>query len=169
MYFDVTQTPFSRYGSYFAYSHLPPSGSRSGKGFLRTIHGEIARRELFEVELLSDNTPVSFTEIATPTLLRLEAEVGYVEMCLPEPKVIRLRGVGVGIRLRQAYIGPNDAAFAVEDQRWQINSHSHRTQYMLTSLRGRFVVDAPWNVDSNRKAPFIAKFLEALKALTQLS
>ena len=96
--FDISRVPFSRFGSFIAFSHLEESESLPEGVYLRTLHGAISRKELFRVELLNGRNPIPFKEIATPTLLRLEAEQGYVEICIPEPKVVRVRGKNVGVR-----------------------------------------------------------------------
>jgi hypothetical protein len=95
MNFDLQVVPFSRYGSYIAFSRLSQAGDRQAGLYLRSVHGDATRREVFRLELLRGQTPVRFDEVATPACLRLEAEGGYVEICIAEPKVVRMRGAGL--------------------------------------------------------------------------
>ncbi len=148
---DISKVPFSRYGSYAAFSHLAPSQSTREGLYLRTLHGEVSHREVFRLQLLNGRNPVPFKEIATPTLLRLEAADGEVEICMAEPRVIRIRGRGVGLRLaaphpsaEYAYASVYEYALPVDKSHWEVNSFSQRVTFMISSLGGNLVVDAPW-------------------------
>ncbi len=165
--FDISKVPFSRYGSYIAFSHLKESASLPEGVYLRTLHGAISRKELFRVELLRGRNPIPFKEIATPTLLRLEAPQGYVEICIAEPKVVRVRGAGVEFRLRMpepqkeyAFAATYDFALPISESQWEVNSFSQQVKYMLTTLNGSLVVDAPWQ--GTKAEHVVADFLPDL-------
>lgn len=103
--FDIRSIPFSRYGSYMEFKYiqvsgkvLPPDGV-----FLRTVHGNVAQRELFRVQVLDDGHPVSFKAIATPSLLTLKAARGYVEIFFAGPDRIRFRAVRVSVSFGTPY------------------------------------------------------------------
>ncbi len=162
--FDISQVPFSRFGSFIAFSHMKESGALPAGLYLRTLHGAISRKELFRVEILHGRNPVPFKEIATPTLLRLEAEQGYAEICIPEPKVVRIRGAGVGVRLAMpeaqkeyAFAATYDFAMPISESQWEVNSFGQQIKYMLTGLNGSLVVDAPWQ--GTRAEHIVADFL----------
>jgi len=151
MQFDVRFVPFSRYGSYIAFSHVEGSDERPDGLYMRTVHGcgwhAGVLHAIFRVELLQGGASVSFEEIASPTRLRLEADEGsYAEICIAEPKVVRIRGVGVGMRLTME-TGTFDSAIPRENGRWQVTSFTTGTKYVLTPLNGQLTVDAPWSVD----------------------
>ena len=163
MNLDLTQTPFSRYGSYLAFSYLrkPQALPFLGQAqalpegvYLRTVRGDAFSREILRLELLQDQTPVSYTVSATPTCLRLEASAGRVEICMPEPKVVRIRGTGVSLQLTMAS-GMYTFAFPLGEGHWQINSFMQRMSYLLTPLVGQLAMDAPWSVD--RAAHIVAR------------
>src|SRR5690606_16151262 len=99
MGFDLRRIPFSRYGSYLAFSHLAADADLEAGLYLRTVHGGVAHRVLFRVEVTDGSAPIPFTEEASPALLRLVTPKGTVEICIADPKVIRVRGKGVGLRL----------------------------------------------------------------------
>ena len=162
--FDISKVPFSRYGSYVAFSHLKESSDSPEGLYLRILHGAIARRELFRVELLHGRNPIAFREIATPTVLRLEAAEGYAEICIAEPKVVLIRGDGVGFRLAMpqpekaySFAAVYNHAFPFSQTQWEVNSFTQQIRFMLTALDGNLVVDAPWR--GTRSEHVVADFL----------
>jgi len=162
--FDISKVPFSRYGSYVAFSHLKESNDSLEGLYLRILHGAIARKELFRVELLHGRNPIAFQEVATPTLLRLVAAEGYAEICIAEPKVVVIRGVGVGFRLEMpqpakvySFAAVYNHAIPFSQTQWEVNSFTQQIRFMLTALDGTLVVDAPWQ--GTRSEHVIADFL----------
>lgn len=155
MPFDLRHVPFSRYGSYMAFSHLAGEPGTDEGLYLRTVHGGVANHILFRVEVLDGSMPIPFTEEASPTLLRLVTAKGAVEICIAEPKVIRVRGEGVGLRLlrqpmptREGWV--YDTVTQAGARHWSINIRGAFRQYMLTALQGELALDAPWDNLSNR-------------------
>jgi glycogen debranching enzyme len=149
MNFDLRYVPFSRYGSYLAFSCFDARGDEPGGLYLRTVHGGFnigaLGGQIARVELLSGALPVPFSVEATPACLRLKGEAGQLEICLPEPSVIRLRGTGVGAWLS---VDPAmyDYAFPAGGGRWQVNRASRELQFMLTPLAGQWRVEVPWKI-----------------------
>lgn len=94
---DLRRVPFSRFGSYLAFSHL--SRDRAGEAglYLRSVH-DSPRQEIMRLDLLIQGKPVVFSELATPTKLRLEHESAFVEICMAEPALLRFRLHGAGLR-----------------------------------------------------------------------
>lgn len=149
MSFDLRRVPFSRYGSYMAFSHLATEPDVEKGLYLRTVHGAVAHRILFRVEVLDGSVPIPFVEDASPALLRLTTPKGTVEICMAEPKVIRVRGVDVGLRLAREPLPTHegwvyDTVTQAGERRWSVNIRAALRQYMLTSLQGTMRVDAPW-------------------------
>ncbi|NIM94036.1 MAG: hypothetical protein GTO18_10050 [Anaerolineales bacterium] len=150
MNFDLRTVPFSRFGSYIAFSHLERTSTRDNALYMRSIHGTHHHpdnlQELFRVDLMEDMQAVAFNEVASPSLLRLECESGYAEICIQEPKLVRIRCQGVTIRFH-AQTTMFDNAIPRLGDRWEVTSHRLQTKYMLTPHMGELVVEAPWNVD----------------------
>lgn len=146
--FDTSKVPFSRYGSYIAFSHLKASSGLQEGLYLRVLHGANPQKELFRIELLRGRDPVAFKEIATPIVLRLQGPDGYAEICIPEPKVVRVRATEAGIRLIMPQPDKENPiyaeAFPFSQTQWEVNSFTQRIRFMMTSLDGNIVVDAPW-------------------------
>ena len=155
MGFDLRRVPFSRYGSYLAFSHLAADPDMDDGLYLRTVHGGVAHHVLFRVEVTDSSAPIPFTEEVSPALLRLVTSKGAAEICIADPKVIRVRGEGVGLRLtrkpmptREGWV--YDTVTQAGENHWSVNVRGAFRQYMLTSLRGKLAVDAPWEGLSNR-------------------
>lgn len=142
MQFDLHEIPFSAYGSYFAISY----GGRyvpERKGLhLRTLNGGAYGQEYYRMELVTGDQTVDFEEEATPTLLRLSCTQGYVEFCMPEPDVLRMRGKGVALRLTRDGMSDYEYAVPVQDGLVEINGRVNRL--MMVPLAGRLTAQAPW-------------------------
>lgn len=142
MQFDLRAVPFSTFGTYMSLNHIGTPGKDEAL-CLRSMYGTSSSREVFNIEVTREGTPVPFREMASPTLLRLEAEEGLVHITFAGANVLRIRGQGVGIRLRSR---PENRPYAFPggDGRWQVKSSPSNTNYMLIPLRGSLDVDAPW-------------------------
>jgi len=149
---DLTQVPFSRAGSYLAFSLRDPAAAptweqRPGDAlYLRTVRGDRESDRVFRLDTLAPNGgPTPFRVEAAPHRLRLHAGAGVVDICLPRPGVVRLRGErGVGLRLTLERIGGYGNAQAYDRAgRWLVNAWPARMTYLLSPLAGRLAVDAP--------------------------
>jgi hypothetical protein len=146
--FDIAKVPFSRFGSYLALSHLTGVTGYPEGLYLRTVHGSASRLELFRVELIQSGKSVPFREVASPTLLRLEAAEGWAEIAFSDPYLIRVRGRGVELRLTVPE-GIREEAFAVKKELWEVNCKAQDVKVMLAGLAGTLAVDALWNGKSD--------------------
>ena len=145
--FDLSTTPFSRYGSYVAFSHLSEDVSHSAGLYLRSVRGPglTAWQTVFQLELLKDGQPVHFSESVSPSLLRLDCEFGFAEICLARPDVIRMRCQGVALRLSRAASG-YDYLIRKPGGLWQITICAEfEARYMLASLAGELAVVSGWD------------------------
>jgi putative isomerase len=143
--FDIAKVPFSRYGSYLAFSKL--SGERAPDAhsgvYLRNMHGGPgAEHPAFRVELLAGDSPVPFQVIATPARLHLEAAAGSVDICFPETDQVRFRGRGVSLRFV-----PSVTAIVVPNpnRHWEIHDTYQGTEkYMLWPTDGNLRLSGSW-------------------------
>ncbi|MFP3938574.1 MAG: amylo-alpha-1,6-glucosidase [Phycisphaerae bacterium] len=143
MKINLRQVPFTRFDSYMAVGIRPSADRPHGELWLRNVHGYPARREAIILRLLADGREVPFETSATETVLRMESEAGFAEMCLPEPDLLRIRAQGVTLRLIMEPQS-SDNAICYGGGRWLINARSMLTKYLLTPLVGNLSVDAPW-------------------------
>src|ERR1700689_3354397 len=150
---NITEVPFSRYGSTVAFSQFTEENLASFHAtglstgvYLRSVYGDQRPHPVFRVELLDADKPVPFVIEASPSLLRLKAAKGIVEFCIAASDRVRFRGHGVSLRLIAqpgALAVPNDA------NHWEINSERVMEKYMLWATHGNLRMDAPWNGLSN--------------------
>ncbi|MEH6955082.1 amylo-alpha-1,6-glucosidase [Neobacillus drentensis] len=141
--FDIKKIPFSRYGSFITIS---PNHHEDGDRplYLRNIrNGDNDFGEVFRIDLVHEGTPLPYQAVLSPTLLRLESAVGFAEFCITETHVLQIRSQGTGVRLT-GITGAYDYAIPEEDHRWEVNHSRQEMRYMLTSIKGRLVVDAPF-------------------------
>ena len=148
---DIAKVPFSRYGSYLVFSEITEGNLArlGGTGlvpgvYLRNVLGD--QHPVFRVELLDGDTPVAFHLEANPSILRLQAAKGKVEICIAQFNQVSFRGQGVSMRL----IG-QEGTLAVPEQayHWEINSERAIEKYMLWATRGHLQMNAPWTGTSN--------------------
>ena len=147
--FDLREVPFSRAGSYLAFSILPDAPDRSGGLFLRTVRaGAGPSGALFRIGLLRDGALVPFIPRAGAATLLLYGGDCDVAICMPDAGTIRFRGRGAGLRLA---IDPGsfdyDCAVRRGGDRWRITSFTHRLACDAWPLTGALSVDAPWQGD----------------------
>lgn len=140
--FDLHLVPFSRYGSYMAFSHISdPDGL-----YFRSVRGPglTAWQSIFRIDLLEGDMPVDFVEKATPTVLRLENRLGYVEICMPTQNTMRIRCQGVGVRFTRPASGYDFLICKARDV-WQLTvCGDFEARYMLRLLAGDMKVETGW-------------------------
>jgi putative isomerase len=141
--FDIKKIPFSRYGSFITIS---PNHHEDGESplYLRNIrNGDNEFGEVFRIDLIHEGIIQPYKTVLSPSMLRLDSEEGFAEFCITEARVLQLRSHGVGVRLT-GITGAYDYAVPVENGRWEVNHSRQEMRYMLTSIKGRLVVDAPF-------------------------
>lgn len=148
MEIDLRGAPFSRNGSYMAFSFLPEAGAWPAGLYLRSVHGGAQEARpggrVALVQALHNGRVVPFQAQATPAALELRTPHGSVTICIAEPFLLRARGKGVALRL--TFSGSDgDYAIPCADNRWQINSPKNLLQYMLTPLMGSWKIRGLWN------------------------
>ncbi|HSB95076.1 MAG TPA: hypothetical protein VLC91_01420, partial [Spongiibacteraceae bacterium] len=148
MLFDIAAVPFSRYGSYLAFAHLPAQANRPAGIYLRTLHGAAPQREILRCELSDAAGPVATAAIAvrtTPSCLEMRTATGRIEICFSDTCSVRMRGEGLGLRL---VFAPQLYDLALpRGPHWQLNLFSSRMNLALTALAGSIHVDAPCTED----------------------
>jgi len=151
---DLEAMPWSRRGSYMALSMNTQTRDHPGRDhaiepglYLCDVSGYRLWRwnGVFRIEALVDGSPVPMSVAsASPTLLRLSAGGGTIEVTWDGPDTMRWRTTGVGIRLVQSVLDPLDAALAfpagMSTWRLQMGEDAH---YALTVMSGVLAVDAP--------------------------
>lgn len=158
--FDLETVPFSRRGSYLAFSLYGdatqqqiyrPTGRSEHQGvYLRTVRngGECSR--LLHIELLVDGAPAPCQVTGSPALLRLSlagAPERCAEFCIVNEETVRVRARGVGLRLSaETDDSPFDNAFSPDGVRVHVICFRARLKLALIPLSGALTLDAPWSI-----------------------
>lgn len=146
MNFDIKTVPFSRYGSFMGFSYLENIKGIEDGFYLRSLYGGDGNLGCFlKIDLLEEGDIVSSHITFNETKLVLENEKGIVEVCFPEENVIRMRGKNIGIRL-YAKCNSYDYGIFIDDRHYEINKSSCEMKMMLSLLKGKMKLDAPWNI-----------------------
>ncbi|MFZ2657607.1 MAG: trehalase family glycosidase [Victivallales bacterium] len=154
MEINLTNTPFSRFGSWLAFQRIEESHGNIEKGlWLKTVSARASAGKYFlRFELTRDNEAVPFTETLRESSLYLKADGGEAEICFENDETIRISARGVGVRLANR---EGKDAYHCTYARFQEPGRSvmfNSTRYggdimMITALQGTLVLDAPWVSD----------------------
>ncbi len=142
--------PFSRFGSYHAFSILAHGASSTGESqeglWLRCVHGD-AEPCVMRLSVLKDGEPVPCSYETRPAELRMITGAGIVRICISEPDEMLIRMEGVGLRL-EVQTGRFNCAIVEPAGSWIFNVYSARRLYRIVPLRGRLEVDAAWGIEN---------------------
>ncbi|MDQ0198701.1 amylo-alpha-1,6-glucosidase [Neobacillus ginsengisoli] len=152
---DILKVPFSRFGSFIVIS--PLHGKDNDNLYIRNIrNGDNDLGETFRLDVLSDGQIVPYKPVLKPTILRLEAAEGFADISITEAKVLQIRSEGVGIRLT-GITGAYDYAIPANGECWEVNHSGQEIHYMLTPIKGKLVMDAPFQ--EQRCLKIVADFI----------
>jgi len=146
--FDPRCVPFSRAGSHLALCETTdrfqtkPGPVEHGL-WLRTLLGQ-AVREVVRIEGWQSDGVVQTENRGTPGFLELRAGEGSVRFAIVLPTTVRIRGEGLGVRLKLRG-GWSNCAQPGRDGSWVFMAESAMRQYLVTVHEGVLQVDAEWN------------------------
>jgi glycogen debranching enzyme len=148
---NLAEIPFSRFGSYLAFSLLPADAGRPGGLYLRSLRGPATggrpMQEVLHIQLTQHGQPLESQPGATFSCLQLQAGDGGAELCLPEPHLARIHLHDVDMRL-QMPAGMYDNLIAGRSGTWQLTVNSVvETKLLFTAYKGRIEVYAPWQAE----------------------
>lgn len=148
---DLRRIPFSRFGSYLAFSLLDEQAVQGAGLYLRSLRGPATggrpMQEVLRIELVRDGQALSGAPRATFTSLSLETEAGYAELCLPDPESARLRLQGVEMRLSMP-AGAYDNIIPAPGQAWRLTVNTVvEAKLQFSALQGRIEIEAPWEAE----------------------
>src|ERR1700730_6126821 len=134
--FDIRDIPFSYYGSWFGISPVTGQGRSE-----RDLHLVSHQTGMHAVLAFHPLTRSDIRIEACPWMLSWTSESGRIELVYAAPEAIRLRGDGVGLRVRAAattlppfsgtslYRDPTDGAYV-------FTSYETGRRYRVTVLSG---------------------------------
>jgi hypothetical protein len=162
VHFDVMDLPFSRRGSWLAISWIKASDPTRHvpEGlYLRTVRDRGDYQQLFRIDLPADGGREIRAE-ASPSIMHLfpggtkSERSGVVDVCIPTTSSVRFRGRGTLLRL-SSIPGP-ELSYAIPrgEGSWIVNMLGAGLRLMLTPLRGKLHVDAPWQAQGSQPMRF---------------
>lgn len=145
---DIGKIPFSRFGSYFAISF-----DEIDKGiYIRDLHGgDESPSKLFKLELTQRNRPLDFSLEVNETKLtiyKVEDKDKYIEICIPEYDIIRIRAKDCGIKLSMIK-NKYDNVMNYDKNKLEFHVYSKEIKLMMSILKGSFNLNAPWDAIGN--------------------
>lgn len=144
MKLDLTTTPFSRRGSYFALSRVISPTRKKEELYLRTVHGGAKTKELFTVSLAGAHGPESFEEHAEPGRIRLSNQAGLIDICLDERDRVLFHGAGVSLHLEALVPSPYDLVVPISPDRWHYVCYGSDLTLVITVHEGNLEVSNQW-------------------------
>lgn len=161
MNFNLREVPFSRFGSFLAFSILKNTDTNKDELFIRNINGDTySKDKVFKIDLIKDGKILDFQVTASPTKLALYCDSGFVEIIIVNETLIRFRGKGVGIKLTVAS-GSYDYLLKESEYQYKLNYASHNTWFAIKCINGTMTAIAPW---AEIKCPFIEMFFNLNKS-----
>lgn len=148
MVLDISSIPFSRYGSFFAFSLEKDTNQL----VLRDLHGgDEAPSTIFVLKLMKDGEAVPYDLVVSETRLRIvhrynQAE--YAELCISDESIIHSRLAGVSLQLT-AVKSRYDSLMPYGSNQWEYHLYSKEIKLMFTLLQGDVDIRAPWKVVGN--------------------
>jgi len=85
---------------------------------------------------------IPYTSRATPSMLEMNTEYGYIQFCFDQKDLLRIRGKGIDLRLFSE-IRPGEAFFSRLDGTYQA-SFENMGEYLLVPIKGDFDFDCEW-------------------------
>ncbi len=151
MELDLSSIPFSRFGSYLAFSLLAEDDSHPAGLYLRSVRGPATggrpMQEILQMQLIINNQPLDFTTHATFTCLSLTALAGRADLCLPSANIVHIRLSDAGLRFHMP-AGDYDNIIPGSEQTWQLTVNTIvETKLQFTPLKGHIEIDAPWQAE----------------------
>ncbi|MCA1808852.1 MAG: hypothetical protein LC725_05280 [Lentisphaerae bacterium] len=137
LYLDISKNAFSRYESNLAILAC----GRPKALWLRHIYGG-NKTNLFRLESAGSPAALDADARAVPGLLSLFDDNGSIEIIMPEPNSIRIRGSGMKLRLVGEGCRKWDLMIPAGDDRWR--SIMGKAKLLFTPVSGTMKVEAPW-------------------------
>lgn len=146
---DLTQIAFGRRGSYLTFYLDDYSDGSYGHTllYLGNCNGfaSIAnRKKLISLHVVHKGVEVPYSVKTTPATLRMQSMYGYVEFCISETNLIRIKGEGVSLLLKAELPG-HESIKPREPGCYEINFSAISSKLLLMPVRGRLEAEMPYN------------------------
>lgn len=149
--FEIKNVPFSRKLSFLSFSEglaATETGSERKQILLSRMlrkYDAVERPRspgLMSLRPMYDNRTIPYVCVATPSMLELDTEYGYVQFCFDNKDLIRIRGKGTGLRLFSR-MKPHEACIPRLDGTYQI-SYDIVGEFLFVPVTGKLEFDSEW-------------------------
>lgn len=138
---DVLRIPFSRRGSYLAVVARTGGRPDGTDVVLRSLRGARPGQDVFHLSVGGS----TFTAArATPELLTLSHGQASVDVCLPDPEMVRLQARGAQLTLSRPTPAGLETVIPLDGDSVEV-ALEHGWRFRITALSGHLDVDAPWD------------------------
>jgi len=131
--FDLSEVPFSTFGSYVSVSILTGKHALDGVEGLWVRGHHNGSHPIFRITTTRNGEPAEAKMEATPTLVRMACEGGAVELCFDGPGALRMRGSGLGVSLEA---GRGSVTYATTEALMTVNMRAATRRYQIECLAG---------------------------------
>lgn len=154
MLLDISKIPFSRYGSYFAFSLEKDTNQL----VLRDLHGgDEAPSTIFVVKLMKGGEPAPYDLVVSETRLGIvhtHNQAEYAELCISDERIIHCRLAGVSLQLT-AVKTRYDSFMSYGPNQWEYHLYSKEIKLMFALLQGGADIQAPWKFVGNESIEIV--------------
>ncbi|NRA39292.1 MAG: hypothetical protein HRU15_14190, partial [Planctomycetes bacterium] len=154
MQFNLSDIPFSRYGSYMSLNILPKEWNHPGIA-LRSMRTSSGIKEGFNLVPVKKGKEVPFTYTYSASQLQIKNGTGSISFCYEDLDVLRIRGSGMALQIRSCK-GSQPTVFPNGENSRQIICGQNNTTYSHIPLSGDIQFQQVHHVrrqDKKQKAP----------------
>jgi len=153
--FDIKKAPFGRRLSYTSLkdgSYLTEEGiERCQLGLFRLPRKYSAAERLpssffpcvMSIRPVYEGISVPYICAATPSMLEVQTEYGYVQFCYDGKDIIRIRGKKIGLRFF-SIMGPHDGLTSRLDGTYQV-IYDMNGEFLFVPIKGMLNIQNKWN------------------------
>lgn len=155
--FDIMELPFSRYGSYMAFSAKYDSTSAEYELFLRDVSGKYAWSpdEIFRLDaVVKDKVSPIKSIAAKPWVLEAKGKKSLFKVTYGDAKTVRVKTTaGVALRLTKVKVDPRGWEWYMPIKDNQYRLHGGFDKYVMTNTTGKIDIEIGERVRDRERQP----------------
>lgn len=101
------------------------------------------RSRLFALHAVYNGEEVPYSVYADFSVIRMQSLFGYVEFCIAEEKILRIKGEGISLMLTAEPVG-HESAKPEENGCYEVDFGGLNEKFFLIPVQGELKVDAPY-------------------------
>lgn len=149
---DMAKMVFGRRNSFLAFylddfSDGSYGNSRLYAGSCSYLSGSGNRNRLLAIHAIHEGEEIPYSVCASPAALRIQSLFGYVEFCIAEKDLIRIRGEGITLRISAQPIG-HESVKSRENGCFEMDFGGINEKYLFMPVSGSLQTLAPFDYKS---------------------